>query len=79
MIIEDNNAKLFRREIEIHSRLQHKNIIHFFGYFHNEKFLYLVLEWAPKGELYSFMKNLPGKKLEERKISIFMKQIIEAF
>eukprot|EP01029_Cantina_marsupialis_P027912 TRINITY_DN774163_c0_g1_i1.p1 TRINITY_DN774163_c0_g1~~TRINITY_DN774163_c0_g1_i1.p1 ORF type:complete len:302 (+),score=77.26 TRINITY_DN774163_c0_g1_i1:43-948(+) len=41
-----------RREIEIQSRLRHKNILRLFGYFHDEKRIFLILEYAPGGELY---------------------------
>jgi aurora kinase, other len=41
-----------RREIEIQSHLRHKNILRMFGYFYDEKRVYLMLEYAPKGELY---------------------------
>ena len=41
-----------RREVEIQSHLQHKNILRLFGYFHDEHRVYLILEYAAKGELY---------------------------
>lgn len=42
---------LANREIEIHSRLQHPNVIGFLGTFHNPDYTYLVLELAPGGDL----------------------------
>jgi len=41
-----------RREIEIQSHLAHKNILRMYGYFYDEKRVYLILEFSPKGELY---------------------------
>lgn len=41
-----------RREIEIQTHLRHKNILRMYGYFWDEKRVYLILEYAPKGELY---------------------------
>ena len=41
-----------RREIEIQSHLRHKNILRMFGYFYDDKRIYLILEFAPQGELY---------------------------
>merc|ERR1711936_1117374 len=41
-----------RREIEIQSHLRHTNILRLFGYFYDETRVYLILEFAPKGELY---------------------------
>lgn len=47
-----------RREIEIQTHLVHKNILRMFGYFWDEKRIYLILEYAPGGELY---KRLTSK------------------
>lgn len=41
-----------RREIEIQSHLRQKNILRMFGYFWDEKCIYIILEYAPGGELY---------------------------
>ena len=41
-----------RREIEIQSHLRQKNILRMFGYFFDEKRIYIILEFAPGGELY---------------------------
>ena len=47
-----------RREIEIQSQMRHKNILRLYGFFYDEKRIYLILEFAPQGELY--------KKLQEK-------------
>ena len=41
-----------RREIEIQSHLRHRNILRLYGYFWDARRVYLILEYAPKGELY---------------------------
>ena len=41
-----------RREIEIQSHLRQKNILRMYGYFFDEKRVYIILEFAPGGELY---------------------------
>lgn len=41
-----------RREIEIQSNLRQKNILRMYGYFYDDKRIYLILEYAPGGELY---------------------------
>ena len=48
-----------RREIEIQSHLRHNNILRLFGYFYDESRVYLILEYAPKGEMYKFMQVNP--------------------
>lgn len=46
-----------RREIEIHSKLFHKNIIHLFGYYENSNEFNIILEYSNKGSLYSIIKK----------------------
>ena len=41
-----------RREIEIQSHLRQRNVLRMFGYFFDEKRIYIILEFAPGGELY---------------------------
>jgi serine/threonine protein kinase len=45
-----------RREIEIQSNLRHPNILRFFGYFHDKDRIYLIIEYASKGELYKILQ-----------------------
>uniref|UniRef100_A0A8C8ENT2 non-specific serine/threonine protein kinase n=1 Tax=Oncorhynchus tshawytscha TaxID=74940 RepID=A0A8C8ENT2_ONCTS len=46
-----------RREVEIQSHLRHPNILRLYGYFHDTARVYLILEFAPKGELYSELQR----------------------
>ncbi|KAL3989723.1 Protein kinase domain family protein [Acanthocheilonema viteae] len=61
--LEENNLKLqLRREIEIQYHLRHPNILRLYGYFHDEDRVYMVLEFAPKGNLFQqlqVMKTFP--------------------
>ncbi|KZT28806.1 other/AUR protein kinase [Neolentinus lepideus HHB14362 ss-1] len=51
-IIESRVEKQIRREIEIQQNLRHPHILRLYGYFHDEKRIFLMLEFAGKGELY---------------------------
>jgi aurora kinase, other len=67
-IIESGVEKQIRREIEIQQNLRcdcvdlhrspdkprcrHPNILRLYGYFHDSKRIFLMLEFAAKGELY---------------------------
>ncbi|KAH1124903.1 hypothetical protein GLYMA_06G088700v4 [Glycine max] len=42
-----------QREVEIQSHLRHPHILRLYGYFYDQKRIYLILEYAPKGELYN--------------------------
>eukprot|EP01041_Mallomonas_annulata_P001708 gene1708-3307_t len=41
-----------RREIEIQTNLRQRNVLRMYGYFYDDKRIYLILEYAPGGELY---------------------------
>ncbi|RHY06751.1 hypothetical protein DYB26_007296 [Aphanomyces astaci] len=47
-----------RREIEIQSDLNHPNILRLFGYFYDDKRIYLIIEYAPQGELYQKLMDV---------------------
>ena len=49
-----------RREVEIQCRLRHPNIVALFGYFHDVKQVYLLLEYLPGGELFKKMNKAGG-------------------
>eukprot|EP00794_Sanderia_malayensis_P019128 gene19129-21045_t len=65
-----------RREIEIQSHLRHSNILRLYGYFYDEKRVYLILEYAPKGELY---KELTKRlKFSEKISATYIAQLADA-
>lgn len=49
--------KQVRREIEIQSNLRHPSILRLFGHFHDSKRIFLILEFAGKGELYKHLRK----------------------
>ena len=49
--------KQVRREIEIQSNLRHPNILRLYGHFHDSKRVFLILEYAGKGELYKHLRK----------------------
>ena len=49
--------KQLRREIEIQTHLNHENILKLYGFFWDEKRVYLILEYAPGGELYKELQK----------------------
>jgi hypothetical protein len=66
-----------KREVEVHVRVckQNKNILQLYGYFDDDKRVYLVLEYAPGGELYQLMK---GTRLDEKTAANYCAQIMRA-
>ncbi|XP_044855910.1 aurora kinase C-like [Mauremys mutica] len=65
-----------RREIEIQSHLQHPNILRFYNYFHDKKRVYLILEYAPRGELYKELQKC--RQFDEQKTATFMEELADA-
>jgi serine/threonine protein kinase len=45
------------REVEIHKKLKHDNIIRLYTSLEDEKYIYLVLEYAAKGNLFFMIRN----------------------
>ncbi|KAE8750994.1 hypothetical protein FOCC_FOCC002422 [Frankliniella occidentalis] len=67
-----------RREIEIQSHLRHPNILRLYGYFHDEQRVYLILEYAPKGELFRALQAQPLKRFDELRTAAYIQQLADA-
>ncbi|UJR33683.1 hypothetical protein I4U23_021112 [Adineta vaga] len=65
-----------KREIEIQSNLKHPNILRLYGFFHDEQRIYLLLEYAPGGELYRRMQT--EKTLRESEAAGYVYQLCNA-
>eukprot|EP00879_Flechtneria_rotunda_P032517 GHRR01035734.1.p1 GENE.GHRR01035734.1~~GHRR01035734.1.p1 ORF type:complete len:360 (+),score=122.53 GHRR01035734.1:118-1197(+) len=57
-LAQSNVEHQLRREIEIQSHLRHMNILRLYGYFYDKEKVYLILEYAAKGELYKELQQL---------------------
>ncbi|XP_066928080.1 aurora kinase C-like isoform X1 [Clytia hemisphaerica] len=65
-----------RREIEIQSHLKHPNILRLYGYFYDEKRVFLILEYAPQGELYK--KLTKEERFGQSKAATYIAQLADA-
>jgi serine/threonine protein kinase len=65
-----------RRELEIHTHIRHDNILKMFGFFFDEKRVYIILEYAPGGELYASFRQLG--RFDEPLVATYVKQVILA-
>ena len=65
-----------RREIEIQSNLRHPNILRLFGHFHDSKRIFLILEFAGKGELYEHLRR--ENRFPEWKAAQYVSQMAAA-
>ncbi|SCV01234.1 LAMI_0G10176g1_1 [Lachancea mirantina] len=55
-IMQYSVQKQFRREVEIQSSLKHPNLTQLYGYFHDDKRVYLLMEYLINGELYKHLR-----------------------
>ncbi|XP_011835035.1 PREDICTED: aurora kinase C isoform X1 [Mandrillus leucophaeus] len=65
-----------RREIEIQAHLQHPNILRLYNYFHDARRVYLILEYAPRGELYKELQK--SEKLDEQRTATIIEELADA-
>ncbi|KAK4457133.1 kinase-like domain-containing protein [Cladorrhinum samala] len=68
--------KQVRREIEIQSNLRHPNILKLYGHFHDSKRIFLILEFAGKGELYKHLQR--ESRFPEWKAAQYIAQMASA-
>ncbi|VDB91791.1 unnamed protein product [Peniophora sp. CBMAI 1063] len=76
-IVENKVEKQIRREIEIQQNLRHPNVLRLYGYFHDEKRIFLMLEFAAQGELYKQLTKAPYHFSESRS-SRYIDQMADA-
>ncbi|KIY65716.1 kinase-like protein [Cylindrobasidium torrendii FP15055 ss-10] len=68
--------KQVRREIEIQQNLRHPNVIRMFGYFHDERRIFIMLEFAGQGELYRQL--VKTGRFTEKRSSRYIDQMADA-
>ncbi|NXM75013.1 AURKA kinase, partial [Serilophus lunatus] len=65
-----------RREVEIQSHLRHPNILRLYGYFHDVTRVYLILEYAPRGEVFKELQKLT--KFDEPRTATYITELADA-
>ena len=70
--------KQVMREIEIQTHLRHPHILQMLTYFHDHKRIYLVLEFAARGELYKELKRQPNERFNEHLSAKYTHQVADA-
>ncbi|KAF7490907.1 Aurora kinase C [Sarcoptes scabiei] len=76
ILIQNQMQLQLKREIEIHFKLCHVNIIKAFDYFYDSQRIYLVMEYAPKGELFNLLQKVG--RFNDCTASRIMAQVINA-
>ncbi|KAG8973603.1 spindle assembly checkpoint kinase [Tulasnella sp. 427] len=75
-IISNGVIKQARREIEIQQNLRHPNILRLYGFFHDQKRIFLMLEFAAEGEMYKQLTRQGS--FTERRSSRYIAQMADA-
>ena len=75
-LVKSNVEHQLRREIEILSHLRHPNICRLYGFFWDEKKIYLILEYATGGELYHDLSV--ERRFSEEKSAEYIYQVIQS-
>ena len=74
---EDGMHHQLLREIEIQCHLRHVNVLRMYGFFVEDNHVYLVLEYAPRGQLYDFL--IREKHFTEKKTAHYIGDLACAF
>ncbi|KAL3132325.1 Phosphatidylinositol:ceramide phosphoinositol transferase (IPC synthase) [Trebouxia sp. C0010 RCD-2024] len=75
--LRDSNVEhQLRREVEIQSHLRHPNILRLYGYFYDNDRVYLILEYAAKGELYKQLQE--AHHFDEKRTAIYIASLARA-
>ncbi|KAL6746859.1 serine/threonine protein kinase [Haematococcus lacustris] len=73
---QSNVEHQLRREIEIQSHLRHPNILRCYGYFYDKEKVYLILEYAARGELYKELQK--AHTFDEARTATYIAQLAHA-
>ena len=57
---------------------RHPNILRMYGYFYDDTRVYLILEIAPRGELYKELRSQPNGRFTEERAAKYVKQLTDA-
>ncbi|KAF7345379.1 Kinase-like protein [Mycena venus] len=75
-LVKNKVEKQTRREIEIQQNLRHTNVLRLYGFFHDEKRIFLMLEFAAQGELYKQLSK--HGCFSERRSARYIDQMTDA-
>uniref|UniRef100_M4BQC1 Aurora kinase n=1 Tax=Hyaloperonospora arabidopsidis (strain Emoy2) TaxID=559515 RepID=M4BQC1_HYAAE len=75
-LIKSSMEHQLRREIEIQSHLRHKSILRLYGYFYDSKRVYLIIEYAPQGELYKKLQR--SGRFSEKQSALYIQEMAHA-
>ena len=75
-IIEQKMVEQINREVDIMYRVNHPHIIKLYNHYEDEENLYLIMQFASKGQLYAQLKK--QTKFDQRTAAQYMRELISA-
>ena len=75
--MDSSDIELMRTEIEILKICQHPNIIRLYDIFENIDYIYIIMEYCPGGDLFSYLEKRKFKIPEDRAV-VIMKKMCDA-
>jgi len=66
-----------KREVRIHQRLSHPNILRLVASFDDSAYFYMLLEYCERGALRSIVQEAPGGRLGEQEAAFYFEQIAQ--
>ena len=67
-----------KNELKIMYSLNHPNIVKLYSHFEDDFSIYLIMEYAENGHLYSYLMKSPKKRLPEEEAQRFISQLVAA-
>ena len=61
-----------RKEIKFHKELGHPNIIKLYDFFYEQNKIFLILEYAPNGNLFTFLRRHGGRIPREKLVHLYL-------
>ncbi len=68
----------FRREIEIMYKIRHPNVVRLYGHFEDDRYIYFVMEYVSRGNLYDLALKDKNKSISLENIALILKDVMSA-
>lgn len=77
-MLNDMERHQIAREIWLHIQLNHPSIIALYAAWKDRDYIYLVLEWAPEGNVFTFLQQNGGRLPESVAVPMILEPTLSA-
>ncbi len=75
-IDKKNKAKLYFKDFEVIYKAHHPNIVKIFGHFEDNNYIYFIMEYFSKGNIYNLLPTDKKKRLSAKYCASLIKDVI---